>query len=46
MKGLELQTSAYNLFDEHYAFPAGDEFVPDVIAQDGRSFRVKFVYRF
>lgn len=46
VKGLELQGSLYNLFDEHYAYPASDEYRPDVLPQDGRTFRVKFVYRF
>ncbi len=47
VKGLELSASIYNLFDRKYGFPGAEEHVPvDVIAQDGRSFRVKLTYRF
>ena len=46
LKGLELSASAYNLLDKSYADPAGDELVQDVIAQDGRNYRVKATYRF
>ncbi len=45
-KNLEVSASLYNVFDQAYAYPAGDEFVPDLIWQDGRTFRVKLNYRF
>ncbi|MFA5081226.1 MAG: TonB-dependent receptor [Hydrogenophilaceae bacterium] len=44
--GLELSASVYNLFDRHYADPGRPEHVEDLIGQDGRSFRLKAVYRF
>ncbi|MDD5035852.1 MAG: TonB-dependent receptor [Methylococcaceae bacterium] len=44
--GLEISASLYNLFDRHYALPVGEELVQDAIIQDGRSFRIKWVYRF
>jgi iron complex outermembrane receptor protein len=47
--GLRLSASVYNLFDRKYADPvAFDVGVParDVIAQDGRNFRLKLTYRF
>lgn len=43
---LEISASLYNLFDRAYFTPAGDEFVPALIRQDGRSFRLKLTYRF
>lgn len=43
---LDVSASIYNLFDAAYADPAGEEHVQDVIPQDGRSFRLKLVYRF
>ena len=46
IKGLDLSASLYNLFDAHYDYPASDEYVPDVIRQDGRTFRVKATYHF
>lgn len=46
-RGMELSASIYNLFDKRYADPARPEHVPiDVIAQDGRNFRLKLGYRF
>jgi iron complex outermembrane receptor protein len=45
-KHVELSASVYNLFDTHYAYPAFEEHVQDVIEQDGRAFRVKLTYRF
>ncbi len=46
VKNVELSASIYNLFDAHYAVPAGVGFVQDEIWQDGRTFRVKMTYRF
>ena len=44
--GLDLTASVYNLFDKAYADPGSEEHVENVIAQDGRSFRVKLRWRF
>jgi iron complex outermembrane receptor protein len=44
VKGLDLSLSLYNLFDRSYAYPGSTGHVQDVIAQDGRSFRVKLTY--
>ncbi len=46
VKGLEVQGSIYNLFDERYAYPASDEYRSDVLPQDGRTFRLKLVFRY
>ncbi len=43
---LDLSASIYNLFDEHYQQPAGDETQANVITQDGRNFRVWFTCHF
>ncbi|HEY6555364.1 MAG TPA: TonB-dependent receptor, partial [Vicinamibacteria bacterium] len=42
----ELSASVYNLFDRRYGDPGSVELVQDVIAQDGRSFRIKVSGRF
>jgi iron complex outermembrane receptor protein len=44
--GLDVSASIYNLLDQRYAFPSGVEHVQDSIAQDGRTFQVKFTYKF
>lgn len=44
--GLEISASAYNVFNRRYADPAGPEFVPDTIAQNPRSLRLKLRYGF
>ena len=46
LPGLHLAASLYNLFDAHYADPGSPNHVQDSIQQDGRSFRLKFDYRF
>ncbi len=57
LKGLELSASIYNLFDERYSHPvsadftyngpvSGETLALDTVEQDGRSFRVKLLYRF
>ena len=46
VKGLELSASIYNLFDREYADPVSDDFTQDTIEQDGRTFRVKAMYKF
>ena len=43
---LDVSASVYNLFDTKYSFPAGPEHVQDSLAQDGRTFRLKFTYHF
>lgn len=45
-QGLELSATLYNLFDTRYADPGGQEHIQDLIAQDGRSYRLKLTYRF
>lgn len=44
--GLELSASVYNLFDRRYADPGAEEHVQDAIAQNGRTYRLKFSYTF
>jgi iron complex outermembrane receptor protein len=44
--GLHLSASVYNLFDRHAYDPGTPNQIQDLIAQDGRSFRVKLDYRF
>jgi outer membrane receptor for ferrienterochelin and colicins len=46
VKGLEISASIYNLFNEHYYNPGSSEHLQDAIEQDGRTFRLKLVYRF
>jgi len=43
---LDASFGIYNLFDRRYADPGGEELLQDAIRQDGRSFRVKLIYRF
>ena len=43
---LRVSASLYNLFNKRYADPVGQEFQQPSIVQDGRTFRVKLVYRF
>ena len=45
-KNLALSASIYNLFDKHYSDPGGREHIQDLIAQDGRSYRLKLNYHF
>jgi outer membrane receptor protein involved in Fe transport len=44
-KDLDLSASLYNVFDKRYADPADIEHDQASIPQDGRSFRVKLVFR-
>ncbi|MBN1916811.1 MAG: TonB-dependent receptor [Verrucomicrobia bacterium] len=44
--GLSLSASIYNVFDTRYGHPGSEEHIQDIIDQDGRSFRLKLVYRF
>jgi iron complex outermembrane receptor protein len=46
LKGIEASVSVYNLFNYKYGDPGSEEHVPDIIMQDGRSFRAKLTYRF
>ena len=46
VKNLEFSASVYNLLDTRYGDPASSFHTQDIIAQDGRSFRVKLTYRF
>ncbi|MDB6139587.1 MAG: TonB-dependent receptor [Verrucomicrobiaceae bacterium] len=43
---LDVSASVYNLFDTRYSFPGGPEHTQDSLLQDGRTFRLKFTYRF
>jgi len=43
---LEITASVYNLGDRFYADPVGAEHRQECIAQDGRTFRLKIIYRF
>ena len=45
-KGIEASASVYNAFDKTYGNPGSEENEQDIIEQDGRTFRVKLVYRF
>lgn len=45
-RGLDAALTLYNLFDKRYADPAGGEHLQDAIPQDGRSLRLKLVYRY
>lgn len=45
-KNLEISASVYNLLDKRYSDPGGQEHLQDLIAQDGRSYRLKLNYRF
>ncbi len=46
IKNLKLSASIYNLFDEAYSQPAGEEHVMNTIEQDGQTFRLKMIYTF
>lgn len=46
LQGLEFSASVYNLLDRKYGDPGSGEHLQDIIGQDGRAFRLKFVYRF
>lgn len=46
-RGLDISAAVYNVFDRRYADPGSEEHKPvNAIEQDGRTFRVKLVYRF
>lgn len=46
LKNLECSVSVYNLLDRRYVDPASQFHKQDVLAQDGRSFRLKITYHF
>jgi iron complex outermembrane receptor protein len=46
MKGLEASLQVYNLFDEDYAHPGSDINWQTALEQDGRSARLKLLWRF
>lgn len=46
VKGLELSLGLYNLFDRRYAHPGSDINYQNSIVQDGRSARLKAIFRF
>ena len=46
LPGLEASAGVYNLLNEHYGYPGAVDHAQQVIAQDGRSFRVKLTYHF
>jgi iron complex outermembrane receptor protein len=46
LPGLEASVSVYNLLDDRYRDPAGEDLIQDSIEQHGRTFRVKLTYRF
>ena len=46
LKGWEASVTLYNFFDKRFGDPGGEEHQQDVVYQDGRTFRVKFGYRF
>jgi len=46
LKNVDVSASLYNLLDRHYMDPASQFHVQDVIAQDGRSFRLNLTYHF
>ena len=46
LKGWEVSASFYNVFDERYGDPGGEEHMEDILYQDGRTFRVKLGYHF
>jgi iron complex outermembrane receptor protein len=45
-KGWEFSASVYNLFNNRYRDPGGEEHLMNNIRQDGLGFRVKALYRF
>ena len=46
IKGLSASFSVYNLFDEKYRDPSGDEISRNFVEQDGRNVRLKLTYAF
>ena len=44
--GVEASLGVYNLFDRRHADPTSYEIRQDVLAQDGRTYRLKLSYAF
>jgi outer membrane receptor protein involved in Fe transport len=44
--GFDLAVSLYNVFDEEYSVPVGEEIQGGSMQQDGRTFRLKLTKRF
>lgn len=42
--GVTMAANVYNLFDNNYGYPGGDEHRQNILYQDGRTFRVSFSY--
>ncbi len=45
-KNLDVSATVYNLFDQRYSDPGGQEHIQNLIPQDGRNYRIKLSYRF
>jgi outer membrane receptor for ferrienterochelin and colicins len=43
---LDVFFGVYNIFDKKYGLPGSEEHLQNTIEQDGRTFRLKFTYRF
>ena len=46
VKNLEFSLSVYNLLDQSYADPSTPNHLEDQLPRDGRSFRLKLIYKF
>lgn len=46
VRGLDLSFSIYNLFNQRYGDPGGEEHRQNSITQNGRNFRLKLTHRF
>jgi len=46
IRGLEVSANIYNLFNEKYSDPGGEEHLQDLLQQNGRTFLVKATYHF
>jgi len=46
LRGWEMSASVYNAFNKIYGDPASIAHVEDIILQNGRNFRLKFIYHF
>lgn len=43
---MDIFFGVYNLFDRKYSYPGSEEHLQNTIEQDGRTYRLKFTYRF
>ncbi|HXG47492.1 MAG TPA: TonB-dependent receptor [Methylomirabilota bacterium] len=46
IRGLDVSVSIYNLLDARYSYPGSADHTQNLIAQNGRSFRLKLTYHF